>query len=733
MTRCLKAGCAAEIGDEGYCTRCGTAVRPRPGSTVAPVSPGARQAPSQPTASSQVTTSLARWGSLVRLPEIAESDLAPVLDDPQVPEHKRFCPSPGCRRQVGRARSGRLGRAEGFCPCCGTRYSFRPLLQPGDLVGDGQFMVEGAIAHGGLGWVYRAWDCWVPRWVVLKGLIDPDDPESRQAAVAELTALADANHPNIVTVLTVVRHPHPISGRDVDYIVMECLSGKSLKQLRRERPEGDRQLPVDQVCGFALEVLAALDHLHTQRGLLYCDLSADNVIHSSGGVKLIDLGAVRRIDDLDGPVWGKSGYQDPDIVTHGPSVATDLYTVARMMAVLSLPFPGFLANDPIPGPHEVPQLARHPSFARLLCRATHRDPRRRFGSAAAMAEQLEGVLREIRAWQDGLPFPSVSARFGPELRVVGVDPDTFLTVGPDPTAAVLALPDPQVDPADPHAGLLAAISTESPDETERVLAGLPEPSLETRLRVMRARIELRRPGTGEDLDELTRTQPDDWRIDWYRGLWSMIEARMTAAQECFLAVLDALPGEAAPKLAMALCAERSGAAMRAEEYYATVWRTDLSYVSAAFGLARTRFAQGDVAGAAAALDAVPEGSRYAVTARLCAILTRARGYAAGRAPVADFFAAAERLTTLELDDQRRELAVAEVLESALAWHRAGRSWPHEAAGSIPASLLGHRLTERGMRDRLESAYRKLARLAPTTAQRIVLVDKANRRRNRSWI
>jgi hypothetical protein len=38
-----------------------------------------------------------------------------------------------------------------------------------------------------------------------------------------------------------------------------------------------------------------------------------------------------------------------------------------------------------------------------------------------------------------------------------------------------------------------------------------------------------------------------------------------------------------------------------------------------------------------------------------------------------------------------------------------------------------------VRDRLESAYRTLARLAPTAAERIVLVDKANECRNRSWI
>ncbi|HKR49893.1 MAG TPA: tetratricopeptide repeat protein, partial [Pseudonocardiaceae bacterium] len=678
---------------------------------------------------SRSVTGTARPGSLIRLPEVLVSDhLAPVLDNPQVPEHKRFCPNSACRHETGRARNGRPGLVEGFCPQCRTRFSFQPPLLPGLLVG-GQFEVEGAIAHGGLGWVYRARDCLVPRRVVLKGLIDPDDPDKRQAAVTELAALAKASHPNIVTVHTVVRHPHPLTGRDVDYIVMEFLSGKSLKQLYQERPDSDPYLPVDQVCGYGLEVLAALSHLHEKRGLLYCDLSGDNVIHSTDGVKLIDLGAVRRIDDSDSPVWGKAGFQDPKIATHGPSVATDLYAVARMMAVLSFPFPGFSADKPIPDPDEVELLARHPSFHGLLRRATNPDPQRRFASAADMTEQLEGVLREVRAQQEGRPFPAASTRFSPELRVVGADPTTFPTGEPDIAAAALALPGPQVDPADPHAGLLAAISADS-RETERVLTALADPSLETRLRVARARIELGQPEAGSDLDALAQEKPGDWRVDWLRGLRSLVNGDVEPARREFTAVLDALPGEAAPKLALALCAARDGASETAARGYATVWQTDQSYVSAAFGLARARFALGDLAGTAAALESVPDSSRYAVTARLCAILARARECAAGKPPAADLFTAAERLNDLDLDEQRRALAIAEVLETVLSWESAGRSWPHGTP--IPDVLLGHQLNEHGVRDGLEATYRKLARLARTAAERFTFVDKANDRRKRSW-
>ncbi|MGH4013706.1 MAG: tetratricopeptide repeat protein [Pseudonocardiaceae bacterium] len=673
-----------------------------------------------------------RRGALVGLPPVhSDEHMMPLRDDPNVPEEKRFCPNPSCQQPVGRARNGRSGRLEGYCPLCGTEFCFRPPLSPGSLVGNGQFEVKGAIEHGGLGWVYRAWDRRVRHWVVLKGLIDPDDPDKRRAAVAELAALAEADHRNIVTVHSVVTHPHPRTGKDVDYIVMEYLNGPSLKQLHLKYREEGTFLPVAQVCEFTLEVLAALEHLHG-RGLLYCDMSADNVIHSTVGVKLIDLGAVRPMDDLDGPVWGKRGFQDPQIATYGPSVATDLYSVGRMMALLSFPFPGFSTGDPIPSPDEAELLRRHPSLHGLLRRATHPDRQRRFTSAADMAEQLEGVLREVRAYDENQPFPAASVLFGPELRVVGADPDSFPTEVPGIVAAALALPDPQVDPADPHAGLLAAISADSPDETERVLTQLPDPSLETRLRVVRARIELRRPEVEDELDLLADEQPGDWRVDWFRGLRSLVDGGIEVAREKFTEVLDALPGEAAPKLALALCAERAGDAELATRCYGTVWHTDRSYVSAAFGLARARFALGDIAGMAAALEAVPESSRYGVTARLCAILARQRGCANGQPPVVDFFTAAHRLHTLDLDERRRERAIAEVLETVLRWEHAGRPWPHHAAAAIPDTLLGHPLSRPGVRDGLEAVFRKLARLAPTRAERITLIDKANHHRNRSW-
>ena len=55
-----------------------------------------------------------------------------IVANPEVEESKRYCGH--CGKPVGRSKPGKAARAEGFCPHCGTAYSFTPKLKPGELV-----------------------------------------------------------------------------------------------------------------------------------------------------------------------------------------------------------------------------------------------------------------------------------------------------------------------------------------------------------------------------------------------------------------------------------------------------------------------------------------------------------------------------------------------------------------------------------------------------------------------
>ncbi|MEU1618242.1 tetratricopeptide repeat protein [Streptomyces sp. NPDC005722] len=360
---------------------------------------------------------------LVAVPPIPRPDpAAAVLADPQVPERKRYCSKGECGAPVGRSRGDRPGRTEGFCTKCGHPYSFTPKLRAGDVV-HGQYEVVGCLAHGGLGWIYLAVDRAVSdRWVVLKGLLDTGDEDALAAAVSERRFLAEIEHPNIVRIYNFVEHLDPRGGTLDGYIVMEYVGGKSLKEIANDRrgADGRREpLPVDQAVAYAIEALDALGHLHS-RNLLYCDFKVDNAIQTEDRLELIDMGAVRRMDDQDSPIYGTVGYQAPEVPEVGPSVASDLYTVARTLAVLTFDFQGYtnVFVDSLPDPDGIEVFSRYESFYRLLVRATDPDPGRRFASAEEMSEQLLGVLREVVALGSGKPRPALSTLFGPELRVV---------------------------------------------------------------------------------------------------------------------------------------------------------------------------------------------------------------------------------------------------------------------------------------------------------------------------
>ncbi|MER7836446.1 tetratricopeptide repeat protein [Streptomyces sp. NPDC096040] len=721
---------------------------------------------------------------LVTVPQVPKPDpRAMVLENPEVPERKRFCSRSDCGAPVGRGRGDRPGRTEGFCTKCGNPYSFVPKLKAADVV-HGQYEVVGCIAHGGLGWIYLAVDRAVSdRWVVLKGLLDTGDQDAMAAAISERRFLAEIEHANIVRIYNFVEHLDQRTGSLDGYIVMEYVGGKSLKEIANDRrtPEGRRDpLPVEQACAYGIEALEALAHLHS-RNLLYCDFKVDNAIQTEDQLKLIDMGAVRRMDDDESAIYGTVGYQAPEVAEAGPSVASDLYTVGRTLAVLTFDFQGYTTVfvDSLPDPDNIEVFRQYESFYRLLVRATDPDPARRFASAQEMAEQLTGVLREVVSVQTGKARPALSTLFGPEVKVTDAElfpkldgevsrlgaravasrtlaleppgaaeapanggaPASPALVRPVPTpAAALALPVPLVDPNDPNAGFLAGLTTTGAGEVSLIgaLAAAPTQSVETRLRQIRARLE---NGDFEaalsTLGRLEDEQPDDWRVVWYRGVTALVTGDFEGAALSFDAIYDAFPGETAPKLALGLCAEVLGQLDNAAEYYRLVWATDPSFVSSAFGLARVQLAAGDRRAAVRTLESVPEASIHYTAARVAAVRARLRHRTAtpDDTPfLEDLTAAAGQIEALDaygLDPARREQLSAEVLGCALDWILSGGQGVQPAvSGRV---LLGSGLDERGLRFGLERSYRTLARLATGGEERIDLVERANRYRPRTWV
>lgn len=637
-----------------------------------------------------------------------------LLTDASVPEGDWRCRR--CHEPVGVSHHGQPALREGRCPMCGTPYSpeaYKPRLRRGDVVND-RYEVFGCTGQGGVGWVYAAQDRHLEdQWVALKGLIDSADEKRKDAVKAEKHFLLSIDHQRIVRIVDSVFHPGD-DGLDL-YLVMEFIEGYPLDDARFLTHS------LEDAIAAVLQILQAMDYLH-RHDYLYCDLKPGNVMLSPSGVKLIDLGAVNS-------GWRTRKFAAPELASTGPNVATDLHTVGRTLEDLTKRW------KPLPA-----------ALRSMIDCATQSEPSYRFGSAAAFADQLSGVLNMLTARPDGPGRLAPSRLFAPGAEALdgglGATPLEWWTSTAAQDAAeagtcrllpvdlpafgkvAARLPEPHPDPRDSAAGYLATSLSTDPGTAAGQLDAYVGPTAEIRLRRCRVHLSLGEIDAARSvLDELPPTE-DGWRrgwlVHWHRGLIALADGKADVAAVGFAACSALVPGETAPRLAYALCQEYRDAA-DAESLYEAVWTADRSFEAAVFGLARVLLRGGDRAAAVRALDRVPGTSPYHHTAASGAIRIlsgRLKGGPDGLPEAADLRAAAERLRDGRFADAERQRLRAVILEAALELAGSGRTLPDVDPLSATDGV-GE------IRTKLEETYRGFCDQTADGDVKTILVDLAN--------
>jgi serine/threonine protein kinase/Tfp pilus assembly protein PilF len=148
----------------------------------------------------------------------------------------------------------------------------------------GHYRVLEQIGAGGMGVVYRAQDAHLDRDVALK-VLPPDtfhDDGARRRFRKEALALSRLNHPNIATV-----HDFDTDG-DVDFLVVELISGTSMDDLLRSGP-----LPEKEVIRLGQQLAEGIAAAH-EEGVLHRDLKPGNLrITRDGWLKILDFGLAK--------------------------------------------------------------------------------------------------------------------------------------------------------------------------------------------------------------------------------------------------------------------------------------------------------------------------------------------------------------------------------------------------------------------------------------------------------
>jgi len=277
-------------------------------------------------------------------------------------------------------------------------------LEHAPVVGQtlGHYHIVEKIGAGGMGVVYRAHDEHLDRDVAIK-LLPPGaviDDNARKRFRKEARSLSKLNHPNIAIV-----HDFD-SQEDVDYLVMEFVPGKSLREKISEGP-----VPEPESTRLALQIAKGLMAAH-ERGIVHRDLKPENVrLTLEGRAKILDFGLAKLIrphtdsrttESHISAVAGTLPYMAPEQVLGGVvDERSDLFSfgvLAYEMATGKRPLAEvepsqlvatILGRPPVPPTKLNPKVSAE--LERIILKCLEKKPENRYQSAKELAVDLRGV------------------------------------------------------------------------------------------------------------------------------------------------------------------------------------------------------------------------------------------------------------------------------------------------------------------------------------------------------
>jgi serine/threonine protein kinase len=265
--------------------------------------------------------------------------------------------------------------------------------------GDYELLHE--VARGGMGVVYRARQMKLNRIVALKmilaGRLAAEDDITRFRTEAE--AAARLQHPHIVAVHEVGE----IDGQH--YFSMDFIEGTSLAQKLQPGPMPGR------VAARYIRLMARAVHYAHKQGILHRDLKPSNIlIDAEDEPHITDFGLAKRLggdsgQTRTGVVLGTPSYMAPEQAagkSHELGPACDIYGLGAVLFELITGRPPFRAETPLATVSQV--MDRDPPPPRLInsdidhdleticLKCLEKDPRRRYASAEALADDLQRYL-----------------------------------------------------------------------------------------------------------------------------------------------------------------------------------------------------------------------------------------------------------------------------------------------------------------------------------------------------
>ena len=252
----------------------------------------------------------------------------------------------------------------------------------------GTFELLEPIGKGTYGWVWRARDLRLDRWVAIK-ILEEDGPW-----LDEARRLATIRHPHVVTIYSI----ETLETRPA--LIMELIEGRTLDRILDE----SGRLGASELVSWGSDLCRALAAVHGA-GIVHQDLKAQNVMREEGGrIVLMDFGGR----------GGTPRYMAPELFRgEPPSIRSDIYSLGILLYHLATGvFPSDARTmDELKRAHEAGALKPvldvrpdlPPRLAGLIDRAIDSNPARRWASAGDMERALRSETRS----EPAVPDPDV--------------------------------------------------------------------------------------------------------------------------------------------------------------------------------------------------------------------------------------------------------------------------------------------------------------------------------------
>ncbi|MGL4343360.1 MAG: serine/threonine-protein kinase [Metamycoplasmataceae bacterium] len=264
-----------------------------------------------------------------------------------------------------------------------------------------KYKILSEIGSGGMAKVYLAEDKTNGKKVAIKTLLaDAKTVSTNKNRFKEEMRLAE----NIKSPY-VVKFYEGRYDKDTQYIVMEYVDGKILKDYIEERG----RLTVDEVVDFGVQMAKGFASIHAQ-DIIHRDLKSSNVmITNLGEVKIIDFGIAIAPDSArftaTGKVIGSVHYMAPEIVSQEePSIKSDIYALGIVLYEMLIGEPPFNGKDALDtalkhktekmkAVNEIfPQIPQ--ALANVVAKATAKNPDNRYESMRQLSNALSKSLSQ---------------------------------------------------------------------------------------------------------------------------------------------------------------------------------------------------------------------------------------------------------------------------------------------------------------------------------------------------